>query len=141
MPTLRSLTVCQPYASLIMLSDRDGLAKRCENRTWYTDYRGRLLIHAGQSKKYLGCEPFDGPMGCYLGTVDLIDCIRYESAAEARYPWLRNHLHYEGPYCWLLADVRPFAEPIRAIGRLGLHDPTRSAALAAALAASGVPEA
>lgn len=31
---MKCLTVCQPYASLIMLPDDDDRAKRCENRTW-----------------------------------------------------------------------------------------------------------
>ena len=38
---MKTLSVRQPYASLICYG-----IKTVENRTWKTDYRGRLLIHA-----------------------------------------------------------------------------------------------
>ena len=38
---MKTLSVKQPNASLICAG-----VKRVENRTWQTDYRGRLLIHA-----------------------------------------------------------------------------------------------
>lgn len=40
---MKALTIKQPYASLIV----DGI-KDIENRTWKTNYRGRILIHAGK---------------------------------------------------------------------------------------------
>lgn len=43
-----ALTIKQPWASAIMA----GL-KRVENRTWRTDYRGPLAIHAGLSRALL----------------------------------------------------------------------------------------
>ena len=39
----KALTIKQPYASLIV----EGI-KDIENRTWKTNYRGRILIHAGK---------------------------------------------------------------------------------------------
>lgn len=45
---MKCLTICQPYAALIMLPDDDDRAKRVENRTWSTNYRGPLLIHAAE---------------------------------------------------------------------------------------------
>ena len=46
---MKALTVCQPYASLIV--GWPGIAiediKQIENRNWKTSYRGPLLIHAG----------------------------------------------------------------------------------------------
>ena len=41
---IRALTVRQPWASLIALGH-----KRIETRSWKTDYRGPLVIHAGAS--------------------------------------------------------------------------------------------
>ena len=38
---MKTLSVRQPHATLICAG-----VKRVENRTWTTDYRGRLLIHA-----------------------------------------------------------------------------------------------
>jgi len=39
---MKTLSVRQPYASLVCYG-----IKTVENRTWKTDYRGRVLIHAG----------------------------------------------------------------------------------------------
>jgi hypothetical protein len=39
---MKTLTVRQPWASLIVTG-----AKDVENRSWPTSYRGTLLIHAG----------------------------------------------------------------------------------------------
>jgi hypothetical protein len=41
---MKALTLWQPYASLIATS-----AKRIETRSWYTAYRGTLLIHASKN--------------------------------------------------------------------------------------------
>src|SRR5262245_40368428 len=46
---MKALTIRQPYASLIALG-----AKHYETRTWTTDYRGPLLIHAARSFDNLG---------------------------------------------------------------------------------------
>jgi hypothetical protein len=40
---MRVLSIRQPWAHLIVTGQ-----KRIENRTWTTDYRGPLLIHAGR---------------------------------------------------------------------------------------------
>ena len=45
-PTMRVLTIWEPWASLIALG-----VKRVENRGWSTAYRGPLLIHAGKRWK------------------------------------------------------------------------------------------
>lgn len=46
---MKCLTVCQPYASLIVGWEGIDQAdvKRVENRKWRPAYRGPLLIHAG----------------------------------------------------------------------------------------------
>ncbi|MFA7254088.1 MAG: hypothetical protein WC107_06075, partial [Patescibacteria group bacterium] len=59
---MKALTVCQPYASLIVGwpgIDPDDV-KRVENRTWPTSYHGPLLIHAGKSRLWL--SSWDGPV-------------------------------------------------------------------------------
>jgi len=40
---MKALTIWQPYASLISKE-----LKKYETRSWYTKYRGPLLIHSGQ---------------------------------------------------------------------------------------------
>jgi activating signal cointegrator 1 len=41
-PTIKALTIYQPWASLIALGE-----KKIETREWYTPHRGPLAIHAG----------------------------------------------------------------------------------------------
>jgi hypothetical protein len=38
---LKTLSIQQPYASLVAYG-----VKKIENRTWQTNYRGKVLIHA-----------------------------------------------------------------------------------------------
>ena len=73
---MKVLTIKQPWATLIMQKD-----KEYEFRSWKTQYRGDLLIHAGKGidkealirlKKYL---PKELPLGKILGKVKLVDCI------------------------------------------------------------------
>ncbi len=48
-----------------------------------------------------------------LGVVDLVDCVRYGSE-------LADEPLATGPCCWLLANRRPFEQPINCPGQLGL---------------------
>ena len=53
--------------------------KKYEFRTWKTNYRGKLLIHAGagidkdEMKKYVDLE-IDFPKSKIIAIVDLVDC-------------------------------------------------------------------
>ena len=53
---MRALTVCQPYANLVVLGGRN-----IENRTWPTEAREVIAIHAGKSAAQLvrGRPAFD----------------------------------------------------------------------------------
>ncbi len=87
---MKALTVCQPYASLIV--GWPGIAiediKQIENRNWKTSYRGPLLIHAGSSTAWLatwrGPVPEKLPMGMILGSVELIGCQSIEALPAPR---------------------------------------------------------
>lgn len=138
---MKCLTVCQPFASLIMLPDDDDRAKRVENRTWPTSYRGLMLIHAGKSKEWLDGYQWDEPLvlGAILGICRLSDCVRKgDSVSEERWKWLRAHEHYEGPWCWVLTECRAFDRPIPWRGAQGIFDVALSNDLMGALKASGV---
>lgn len=79
---MKTLTINQPFATLIV----EGL-KEYEFRTWKTNYRGEILIHAGKSvdkkamKKYeyLGSEY---PKGCIIGKATITDCIKIDDNAR-----------------------------------------------------------
>ena len=144
---MKCLTVCQPYASLIFYG-----GKFVENRRWYTPYRGLLAIHAGKSRRYfddpedwrgewielrenLCFLPEQCPFGCVLGTAKLVACLSLdwwkeagpccppEAAAYDRLIKAAMASAYaEGPYCWILADPRPFEATVPARGGMGLWD-------------------
>ena len=132
---MRALTICQPYAHLIVTPavelPRGCVPKRVENRVWQTDYRGPLLIHAGKSRAWLWptSEADFGDalvFGALLGVVEILDCIPIHrtdrsdptepggiSAEHAtKYPWLPAHQHSEGPFGLVLGNVRRFRAPI-----------------------------
>ncbi len=79
---MKTLTIKQPFATLIV----EGL-KEYEFRTWKTNYRGEVLIHAGKGvdkkamKKYeyLGLEY---PKGCIIGKATITDCIKIDDNAR-----------------------------------------------------------
>jgi len=125
---LKALTICQPYPELILRG-----AKRVENREWPTAYRGAFLIHAGKSRKWLSLsadgqsdDEYEIPLaemafGAIVGRCTLADCVHigdYET--HQKYPWLREHQHANGPWCWVLSDVVRFANAIPYRGALGL---------------------
>lgn len=106
---MKALTISQPYAHLIISG-----AKTVENRSWRTNYRGRLYIHAGKSKKWVRIPPDRLPLvfGAILGHVQLIDCVPLADAPPGP--------HTFGPWCWLLADPVMLDTPIPCNGRQGL---------------------
>lgn len=137
---MRALTIHQPYAELILR----GL-KRVENRTWATKLREPILIHAGQSRSWLdlnekgtvdihGIAVAEMTFSAILGVATIVDCVKVDRYVSDRvggkvpvfrkadlklYPWLDDHEHAQGPYCFILADVVRFAEPIPCGGKQG----------------------
>lgn len=129
---MKALTICQPYAHLIVTGK-----KRVENRTWPTRYRGPLVIHAGKSWDWMPRASMTDaemvnhfgavlPFGVMVGLSTLVDCLPlHEILAgkhDARYPWIREHEHTNGPWCWVLENVEPLKELIPYRGKQGLFD-------------------
>lgn len=139
---MKALTICQPYAHMIIVTRE----KRVENRTWCTSYRGDVIVHAGKSREWLGnnfahveirknrklvkTTDWAGnemTFGAAIGIAKIIDCLHIEDIAEGKhdeqYPWLREHAHLEGPWCWVLGEeVIKFIDPIPMKGKLGLFN-------------------
>lgn len=128
---MKALSIRQPWASLIVL----GL-KPVENRTWRTNYRGQLLIHAAQTfdregwcwvcantetHRYIDMLAFKeramGLAGGIIGQVELYDCTDYPEQPGGGEPsgW------FTGKHGLWLRDPRelPF-HPLR--GQLGLFE-------------------
>jgi len=86
-PTLRKLRVLslrQPWAWLVVNGYKD-----IENRSWRTNHRGPLLIHASSTltdfrpekldeieRKYGVRVPGNAETGGIVGIVDVVDCVR-----------------------------------------------------------------
>lgn len=123
---MKALTISQPYASLIA----DG-EKWIENRRWETKYRGPLAIHAGKGTQYMtGAQLTTYPSGV-LAVCELAACFRLAdldllgerlAAFGLTVEDVRRHEHAEGPWCWLLRNVRKLERPAMAQGKQGLWD-------------------
>lgn len=118
---MKALTILQPYAHLITVVQE----KTVENRSWRTDYRGPLLIHAGKSRTYLNDRDetvYPGmTFGAIIGRADLYDCRRAgDVRLDLMRPIERNHVH--GPHCFMLRNVVAFGRPIPWRGKQGFFD-------------------
>ena len=84
-------------------------------RSWRTDHRGLLLIHAWKQKTPKGrsASPRGVASNALLGVVELVDCITITSGHPGADP-------DEVEYHWVLANPRVFARPLPYIGRTGL---------------------
>jgi hypothetical protein len=112
------LSIRQPWASLILAGLKD-----IENRTWWTPWTGRFLVHAGKKlddsfdsweiAQQHGLETADLPRGAYLGTVDLLGVHKDEGCCR---PW---GIHDQ--YHWAVSTPETFPEPIPGPGRLSLY--------------------
>lgn len=144
---MKALTICQPYAHLIALPDDCDIAKRVENRTWPTNLRGEILIHAGKSRQWLEVSDdglfdegydlriSDMAFGAFVAIAKLADCVQLETLrvgrgtvpdhAARRWPWLAMHQHTEGPFCFVLTEVRALPTPIPFRGAQGFFDVPR----------------
>jgi ASCH domain len=120
---VKALCVKQPHAFALIYGH-----KRIENRTWRTNYRGPLIIHASKAVNEIKPRELDGrwlriipeirplkatDFGCLYGLVDLTDCVPFER--------VKGQPYAEGPWCWIVANPRPLLRtPYR--GKLQLFD-------------------
>src|SRR5262245_5741551 len=112
-----ALSIRQPFAAAIFA----GL-KPLEYRTWPTEHRGPLLIHASARRPspadledFPDLEGADLPTRVLLGVVQLVDC---ELGMEALLDG--GKVISDPEYWWHLANPRAFAVPIPYKGRLRL---------------------
>jgi activating signal cointegrator 1 len=133
---MRALSLWQPWASLVAIG-----AKRFETRSWYTEYRGPLAIHAAKRPpqrsdvgeviwarmmRALGVRDASSlPLGAMVAVVDLAGCDPIEflwrtedipkgSDDEAFGDWSPDR------FGWALVEVRALTPPVAWRGRQGL---------------------
>lgn len=126
---LPALSILQPFASAIMHG-----YKHIETRGWSTQYRGKVVIHAGKSDRYqltfeglkdagyLGKLDWqkDFPLGAILGTALVVDCKRVEEIETSdRERALGDYRSGIGRWGIVLDKVAPLADPIPWQGQQG----------------------
>lgn len=123
---MKVLSIKEPFATLI----KDGV-KIYETRSWKTNYRGEIYIHASLSlskservesaNKYLKSEIKPGFILCKCELVDCIpmtdEFIKYINKETSEYDY---GLYSEGRYAWKLKVLEVLDEPIPAKGKLGI---------------------
>lgn len=139
---MRALTIRQPWAWAIAAGH-----KPIENRSWTTDHRGEVAIHAGRRWDQRGAEDprivkaaADAAAGATLGAllvlagspqitplgalVAVADLTHICSAAIRGNPCDCGPWAQPGEWHWQLANIRPLSEPVLCSGRQGLwHTP------------------
>lgn len=139
---MKAITIIQPWATLLAAGK-----KHCETRSWKTNYRGEILIHAGKKDPLWGIcmmkkedwlmalqalelyEDFNRfevfKTGAIIGKATLVNCVQIDEATQS----LIKEQHPEeyafgdftaGRYAWVMADPVLFDKPIPASGKQGL---------------------
>ena len=126
---MKVLSIIEPWATLIKEKK-----KSVETRSWGTNYRGELYIHASatkipnlkKGKEFI--ELFDNnqlSFGYIICKCNLVDCI-YMTKEYAEDMKNNNYQEYicgeykEGRYAWILEDITPLSVPIKAKGQLNI---------------------
>ena len=124
---MRVLSIREPFASLIASGD-----KKIETRSFKTNYRGELFIHASGKKigKSIVDNTFINNMikdrkmqfGKIICRVKLVDCVYMDQKFINSIKDTKEYqlgLYKEGRYAWILDNVE-LIEPIIAKGRLNI---------------------
>lgn len=137
---MKVLSLLQPWATLVIIG-----AKKIECRSWKTEYRGTIIIHAsGKKPNRRECQFFEEdayfkkyiedmdylPYGAIIGRVELKDIYRTE--------WLLQNMDIEpfhnweqelvfddfSPrrYAWHLGQAEKFSTVLPVKGHLGLWE-------------------
>jgi len=125
---MKVITIKQPFASLIAAG-----IKQYEFRTWKTNYRGELLIHAGKGVDKKAMKKFEKynleyPSGAIIAKVNLSDCIKvdedFRKVLEEENPLVYSsiikHSEWEG-YAFKMENVVEI-DPIEINGKLSLWE-------------------
>ncbi len=139
---MKAITIWQPYASLIIRG-----YKHFETRSWWTNYRGKIAIHAGKYHKLphevyeeiaaaIGIPPeeYRGSwlyylehgvpaqrFGVVLGTVDMEPSIPAQGLKLEKAELALGDYSL-GRFAWPMKNPKEFIQPIPASGHQGLWD-------------------
>jgi hypothetical protein len=150
---MKCLSLSQPWATLVVLG-----AKRYETRSWQTQHRGPLAIHASArfaptARGLCRQEPFRSllarggysswmalPTGVLVGTVELVHCWNVEELPQLTTTEYALGDFRLGRWAWELVQPYCLAVPIPYRGQLGVFEvPLEPALLVPDTAKAEVP--
>ncbi len=139
MALIKVISLIQPWASLAAWGE-----KKIETRSWKTNYRGPLAIHASKKIDHEICkqDPFRQvlakhgitdshlPTGVILAAGNMVDCVRIlDNRTIDTKPWTEvqgNEFFFgdytPGRFAWLLENMQLLENPIPAKGKLNLWE-------------------
>lgn len=126
---MKVISIIEPWASLI----KEGI-KEIETRSWKTNYRGKIYIHASLKKVSKKDERInnlvsllkdkDFKYGHIIAEAELVDCIYMDEQFLKEIK--KNNQEYIcgeyslGRYAWKLSNIKVLDKPIPAKGNLGI---------------------
>lgn len=121
---MKALTIKEPWATLII----EGY-KKYEFRSWKTNYRGKILIHAGKSLERDQAKKFaeynlEYSCGEIIGEADLVDCIKvteeFDKELKKKNSLVYGNSGHVQNYGWKLENIKKYDKKIKVNGKLGL---------------------
>lgn len=135
---VKALSLTQPWATLVALG-----AKQIETRSWYTSYRGPLVIHAAkafpaEARDICNTEPFQEalhevprplPLGAGLCLVELVACVETTKLFKLGVLGIKpmpQEIYFgnfsPGRWAFALKLIRVFEKPVERQGSLSIWD-------------------
>lgn len=120
---MKVLTLKQPWATLIS----EGI-KEYEFRSWKTNYRGKILIHAGcgiekEELKRLDRLKLDYPSKKIIAIAEIEDCLELNDELNKKIISQNNIAYgnkYRNGYAWKLKNIKKIKYDKEIKGKLGL---------------------
>ena len=121
---MKVLTIREPWASLIV----NGY-KMYEFRSWKTNYRGKILIHAGLNIEKEMIDRFkdynlDYVKVAIIGEAELVDCLlvdkKFSDELRKIDPIVYGKSNHVEAYAWKLNNIKKYDKAVYTKGKLGL---------------------
>lgn len=121
---MKIITLKQPWATLIICG-----YKKYEFRSWKTNYRGKILIHAGKNVDKDGMERvkhlnLEYSFSKILGEVEIADCVKLNNDINKKIieedPIIYGHKEERTGYAWILKNNKKINDDRIIKGKLGI---------------------